>query len=99
MLLPKPDSLNMVGRRRMTDPQRWQAIGQLDRGERQVDVSARFGVAQSVVSCLNQRYHQTGEVMERHGRGSKQATSRADDRYIINQALCSRPVVHQNYKG
>ena len=54
----------MVGRRQLTDPQRWQAIGQLDRGERQVDVAARFGVSQSVVSRLYQRYHQTGKVME-----------------------------------
>lgn len=80
----------MVRRRRLTDRQRWQAIGQLDRGERQVDVAARFGVSQSVVSRLYQRYHQTGEVTERHGRGRKRATSRADDRYIINQSLRSR---------
>ena len=97
--MPKPDSLNMVGRQRLTDPQRWQAIGQLDRGECQVDVTARFGVSQSVVSHLYQRYHQTGEVMERHGRGRKRASSRADDLYIINQSLHSRtvstPKLHQ----
>ena len=53
---------------------------------------ARFGVSESVVCRLYQRYHQTGEVMELHGRGPKRATSRADDHYIINQSLRSRTV-------
>ena len=35
----------MVGRRRLTDKQRWQAIGQLDAGRRQIDVAANFDVS------------------------------------------------------
>ena len=54
----------MAGRRSLTDKQRWQAIGQLE-----IDVVANFGVSQSVVSCLYQRYQQTGEVAERRARG------------------------------
>ena len=59
----------MIGRRRLTDRERWQAVGQLDVGRRQIDVAANFGVSQSVVCRLYQRKQQTGEVAERRGRG------------------------------
>ena len=67
--------VSMVGRRRLTDKQRWQAISQLDVGRRQIDVAANFSVSQSVVSRLYKRYQQTGEVAERRGRGHTRATS------------------------
>ena len=80
----------MVGRRRLTNNERWQAIGQLNIGRRQIDVAANFGVSQSVVSRLYQRYLQTGDVAERRGRGRTRATSRWDDRFIVTQSLRSR---------
>ena len=63
----------MATRRHLTDRQRWQVIGQLDTGQRQIDVNTRFGVSQSVVRRLYQRDRQTGEVAERPGRGRKRA--------------------------
>ena len=80
----------MVGRRRLTDREHWQAVGQLDVGRRQIDVAANFGVSQSVVSRLYQRYQQRGEVAERRGRGRTRATSAADDRYLLVQSLRER---------
>lgn len=80
----------MVQHRRLTDAQRWSIIGQLNVGERQTDVAVRYGVSQSVVSRLYQRYQQTGDVKERHGRGRPRSTSGRDDRYIEIQALRSR---------
>ena len=77
--------LSMVGRRLLTDREYWHTLGQLDVGRRQLDVFANFGVSQSVVSRLYQRYQQTGEVAERRGRGRLQATSAADDRYLLVQ--------------
>lgn len=93
----------MVRRRRLTHKQRWHAVGQLDLGGRQVDVAARFGVSQSVVSRLYERYRQTGEVSERRGRGCQCATSAADDRYLLLQTLRSRtlsaPKLRQNLRN
>ena len=82
--------VRMVGRRLLADKQRWQAIGQLDIGRRQIVVAANFGVSQSVVSRLYQKYQQTGEVAERRGRGRTRATSRADDRHVVMESLRSR---------
>ena len=83
-------TVSMVGRRKLTDKQRWQAICQLDVGRRQIEVLANFGVSQRVVSCLYQRYQQTGEVAERRGRGCTEATSRANDRHVVMESLHSR---------
>lgn len=80
----------MVGRIRLTDRQRWQVVTRLDVGQRQIDIAARFGVSQSVVSRLYDRYRQTGEVAERPGRGRTRVTSARNDRYFVNQTLRSR---------
>ena len=80
----------MVGRSSLTGKQRWQAISQLDVGKLQIDVAANFGVSQSVVSRLYQRYQQTGEVAEMRGRGRTRATCRADDRHVVMESLRSR---------
>ena len=69
------------------DKHRWQAIGQLDVGRRQIDVAANFGVSQSVVSRLYKRCQQTREVAKRHGRGRTRATFRADDRHFLMKSL------------
>ena len=53
-------------------------------------MAANFGVSQSVVSRLYQRYQQTGEVAERRCRGRTRATSRADDRHVVMESLLSR---------
>ena len=53
-------------------------------------MAENFGVSQSVVSRLYQRYQQTGEVAERHGRGRTRVTSRADDRHVVMESLRSR---------
>ena len=53
-------------------------------------MAANFGVSQSVVSRLYQRYQQTREVAERRGRGRTWATSRAADRHVVMESLRSR---------
>ena len=80
----------MVRCRRLTDNQRWQTIGQLDLGRRQIDMVANFGISQNVVSHLYQRYQQMGEVAERRGRDHTRVTSRADDRHVVMELLRSR---------
>uniref|UniRef100_A0A3B1K316 Transposase Tc1-like domain-containing protein n=1 Tax=Astyanax mexicanus TaxID=7994 RepID=A0A3B1K316_ASTMX len=43
-----------------------------------------------VISRLQQRYRETGRVTERRRSGLPLATSKADDRYIVNNALRNR---------
>ena len=90
--------LSMVGRRRLTDRERWQAVGQLDVGRRQIDVAANFGVSQSVVSRLYQRYQQTGEVAERRGRGRTRATLAADLVQSLRERTLSAPKLRQRLR-
>ena len=53
-------------------------------------MALKFGISQSKVSCLYQRYNPKDKVVERHvGGGRTQATSAADDRYAVMQSLRS----------
>ena len=80
-------TVGMVGCRRLTDKQRWQAIGQLDEGRRQIDVAANFDVSQSVASRLYQRYQQTDEVAERRGKSRTRASTRANGHHVVMESL------------
>ena len=66
-------------------------------------MAANFGVPQSVVSRLYQRYQQTGEVVEMRGRGRTRATSRADDRHVVMESLrsttLSAPKLHPELRN
>ncbi len=58
-----------------------QAIQNLEDGVRQVDVARRFGVSQSVVSRLHQRFEQTGLYHDRPRSGRPRALTDRQDRY------------------
>uniref|UniRef100_A0A3Q1FV87 Transposase Tc1-like domain-containing protein n=1 Tax=Acanthochromis polyacanthus TaxID=80966 RepID=A0A3Q1FV87_9TELE len=62
----------------------------LQKGCSQTEVATELGVSQSVINRLQQRYRETGRVTERCRSGRPLATSRADDRYIVNTALRNR---------
>uniref|UniRef100_A0A8B9R341 Transposase Tc1-like domain-containing protein n=1 Tax=Astyanax mexicanus TaxID=7994 RepID=A0A8B9R341_ASTMX len=61
----------------------------LQTGHSHMDVATELRVSQSVISRL-QRYRKTGRVTERRKSGRPLATSQADDRYIVNNALRNR---------
>ena len=80
----------MRPRRHLTMDQQSLAIAMLQTGRSQMEVATELGVSQSVISRLQQRYRETGRVTERRRSGRPLATSRADDRYIVNTALRNR---------
>ena len=80
----------MTPRRHLTTDQQSLAIAMLQTGRSQMEVATELGVSQSVISRLQQRYRETGRVTERRRSGRPLATSRADDRYIVNAALRNR---------
>uniref|UniRef100_A0A3B1K3U9 Transposase Tc1-like domain-containing protein n=1 Tax=Astyanax mexicanus TaxID=7994 RepID=A0A3B1K3U9_ASTMX len=62
----------------------------LQTGRSQTEVATELRVSQSVISRLQQRHRETGRVTERRRSGRPLATSQADDRYIVNNALRNR---------
>ncbi len=65
-------------------------IGQLDAGVNQGDVARRFGVSQSTVSRLRQKFRDTGDVKDRPRSGRPRVTTPQQDRYIQLTALRNR---------
>uniref|UniRef100_A0A3B1IY54 Transposase Tc1-like domain-containing protein n=1 Tax=Astyanax mexicanus TaxID=7994 RepID=A0A3B1IY54_ASTMX len=80
----------MRPRRHLTIDQQYLAIAMLQTGHSQTEVATELRVSQSVISRLQQRYRETGRVTERRRSGRPLATSQADDRYIVNNALRNR---------
>ena len=56
----------------------------------QGQVGARYGVSESVISRLWNRYQETGDVKDRSGKGRKSNTDHLRDRFTVNQALKRR---------
>lgn len=73
---------------RLSSLDRGRALGQLQAGERQNVVAARFGVSQGTISNLIRRYHQTNDVRDRPRSGRPRVTTAATDRRI--EALAAR---------
>lgn len=61
------------------------AVGMIEAGATQIDVSEAMGTSQSVISRLWSRYRVTGQVVERH-RGPQRITTHEQDRFIRNTA-------------
>uniref|UniRef100_A0A3B1IPN0 Tc1-like transposase DDE domain-containing protein n=1 Tax=Astyanax mexicanus TaxID=7994 RepID=A0A3B1IPN0_ASTMX len=80
----------MRPRRHLIIDQQYLAIAMLQTGRSQTEVATELRVSQSVISRLQQRYRETGRVTERRRSGRPLATSQADDRYIVNNALRNR---------
>ncbi|RZC37260.1 HTH 29 domain containing protein [Asbolus verrucosus] len=59
-----------------------QAIGLLESVWTEVEVAARFGVSQSVISRLSKRYTETGSTEERSKTGRPRITIEREDRLL-----------------
>ena len=62
----------------------------LQAGETQRYAAAQFGVTQSVVQRIWQRFLDTGSVEELPKRGHPRKTSAVDDRYIVTMSRRQR---------
>ena len=58
------------------------AVQLLEEGVRQVEVARRFGISQSVVSRLWQRYQQTGQYHVRQRSGRPRVLTARQDQYL-----------------
>ena len=76
--------------RRLTEAERWRAIGILQTGSTQVQTANFMNVSQSVVSRLFASYQRHGTVADMQRSGRPRSTSRRDDRLVVNQALRNR---------
>ena len=63
---------------------RCQALGMLRAGQSSRQVAAVFGVAQSTMSRLSQRFNATESVNDRRRSGRPRTTTRQQDNYIRN---------------
>ena len=76
--------------RRLTEAERWRAIGMLQTGSTQVQPANITNISQSVVSRLWARYQRSGAVADMQRSWRSRSTSRRDDRLVVNQALRNR---------
>ena len=76
--------------RRLTEAERWRAIGMLQTGSTQVQTANIMNISQSVVSRLWARYQRSGAVADMQRIWRPRSTSRLYDRLIVNQALRNR---------
>lgn len=74
-------------------------IGQLQAGVHQNLVSQNFGISQSTVSRLRQKYRETGEVKDRPRSGRPRVTTPVEDRYIRVLALRNRRLTARVIQG
>ena len=75
---------------RLTNERRLWAIGMLEGGLSQREVSRRLGCSQPTISKLVVRYSQTRTVNDRTGSGRPRVTTPSQDRYIRLQHLRER---------
>ena len=81
--------------RRLTEAERWRAIGMLQTGSTQVQTANFMNISKSVVSWLWARYQRHGDVADMQRSGRPRSTSRRDDRLVVNQALRNRSLTSQ----
>ena len=84
---------------RLSEHERWQAIGMLENDCSPSDVARRFGVALSTVSRLQQRHIQTGSVQDRPRSCQPRVTTAAQDRairtaHVRNRFLTATATAH-----
>ena len=72
--------------RRLTEAERWRAIGMLQTGSTQVQTANIMNISQSVVSRLWARYQRSGAVADMQRSGRPRSMSRRDD-HLVNQML------------
>ena len=69
-------------RRKLTIPERWQAVGMHNRGFSHRRVAYHFRVNHSIIVRLMQRFCQTGNVTDRPRAGRPHITTLREDRLI-----------------
>ena len=74
--------LTMGRRPSLSANTRYQALGMLRAGQSTRQVAAVFGVAQSTISRLLQRFHATNSVSDRRHSGRPRATTLRQDNYL-----------------
>lgn len=76
----------MPQRRHLNTADMNRPIGMLEPGRSQRQVANVFGVSQSVISRMLNRYQTFGRVDRRHGGGRQRVTTGRQDRFLIIQA-------------
>ena len=72
--------------RKLTIPERWQAVGMHNGGFSYIRVADHFRVNQSIIVRLMQRLRQTGNVTDRPRAGKPRKTTPREDRLISRRA-------------
>ena len=73
-------------RRKLTIPERWQAVGMHNGGFSHKRVADHFRVNHSIIVRLMQRFRQTGNVTDRPRAGRPRKTTQREDRFISRRA-------------
>jgi transposase len=73
-------------RRKLTIPERWQAVGMHNGGFSHRRVEDHFRVNHSIIVRLMQRFRQTGNVTDRPRAGRPRKTTPREDRLIFRRA-------------
>ena len=74
------------GRRKLTLPERWQAVGIYNGGFSNRRVADHFRVNHSIIVRLMQRFRETGNATDRPRAGRPRKTTPRDDRLISRRA-------------
>ncbi|GFY16216.1 transposable element Tcb2 transposase [Trichonephila clavipes] len=80
----------MSQRSHVTDSEAWTVVGRLEGGQTQAEVVQAFGVSQSVISRIWNRFLETGSAVRRPGQGCRRAKMPNEDRYLVLTALRHR---------
>ncbi|GFX97214.1 uncharacterized protein TNCV_557041 [Trichonephila clavipes] len=72
-------------------------IGRLECGRTQLEVSDEFGITQSVISRLWQRFQDDGNVSRCYSTGRPRVTTPNEDRYIVD-SYCQKKQTEHNIR-
>jgi transposase len=83
-------------RRKLTIPERWQAVGMNNGGFSHRRVADHFRVNHSIIVRLMQRFRQTRNVTDRPRAGRPRKTTQREDRLISRQTFRTAGTLHCN---
>ncbi|GFX71729.1 uncharacterized protein TNCV_4131751 [Trichonephila clavipes] len=84
----------MAQRKHLDDFFRGRIIGRLECGRTQLEVSEEFGIAQSDISRLWQRFQDDGNVSRCYSTGRPRVTTPNEDRYIFGSYCQKKQTEH-----
>jgi transposase len=82
----------MSQRRRLSDPERWRAVGRLEAGQSMGEVANFFNVSHSTIWKLWKQFQDEQTIKRRPGQGRKRITTSQDDRYLMLNAKRKRDI-------